>query len=256
MPRATLRTALTFASRDEVRPMLCGVHVDLATGTVSATDSYRLVQARGVATVLDIDEETGHASSGASSGEVILPHEALKPHGTASRPPSRPTDIVSCLVDGTSVIVSSSGKPDTTDKLIDAQYPHVERLFPADDDEMGHLRFEGFGSTPSRREHFAAVLTTLARDKNLATTPVVLHVDEAQNVETSWRGLRGPALGVTADKVEPGDYAYNPSFLLDLLTVGVSPTLKAVEMAVRTSLKPAVLHAGADRRLLMPMRIS
>lgn len=115
---ATLKAALTHAAKKDIRTSLCGVHVNLATGHVVATDGSRMIVIR---------------DDGALAAEVpdfTIPRElvalALKGAGRAATldVAFTPAPTADSPLAGTVKIGAVSGQ------VIDTKYPEWQRLIP------------------------------------------------------------------------------------------------------------------------------
>lgn len=219
------------ASRDEARPVLTGVLVEISREGVvlAATDSYRLAVRDLVAT---------------ADGEIraIVPERALSEAGRAAA--ANEKAVVEVLVDG-SQISFAIGELTLTSRLIEGEFPNYRQLLP-----------EGRESrlTISRQQLLDAVrrVGLLARD----TTPVRLEFN-ALGVKLS---SSSPDLGQAVETVEAryeGEdmtVAFNPQYLIDGLSVA---TGESVRLDVRDGLKPGVVRGDGDEftYLVMPVRL-
>jgi DNA polymerase-3 subunit beta len=219
------------ASRDEARPVLTGVLVEVSREgcMLVATDSYRLAVRELVATA------DGEA-------KAIVPERALSEAGRAAAGDEKGT--VEIMVDGSQVSFRAGGLT-LTSRLIEGEFPNYRTLLP-----------EGHESrlTVSRQQLLDAVTRVglMARD----ATPVRLEFN-ALGVKLS---SSSPDLGQAVETVEAryeGEdltVAFNPAYLRDGLTAAVGETLR---LDVRDGLKPGVLHGDGDEftYLVMPVRL-
>jgi DNA polymerase III subunit beta len=219
------------ASRDEARPVLTGVLVEVSREgcVLVATDSYRLAVRDLVATA---DGE----------GRAIVPERALAEAGRAAA--SDEKGMVEVLLDDAQISFRAGGLT-LTSRLIEGEFPNYRQLLP-----------EGHESrlTVSRQQLLDAVrrVGLLARD----ATPVRLEFN-ALGVKLS---SSSPDLGQAVETVEAryeGEdltVAFNPGYLIDGLTAAVG---ESVRIDVRDGLKPGVVHGEGDEftYLVMPVRL-
>jgi DNA polymerase-3 subunit beta len=219
------------ASRDEARPVLTGVLVEISREglVMAATDSYRLAVRDLVATA---DGE----------GRAIVPERALSEAGRAAGVDEKAQ--VEILLDA-SQIAFRIGDLTVTSRLIEGEFPNYRQLLP----ETVESRL-----TVSRQQLLDAVrrVGLLARD----TTPVRLEFN-ALGVKLS---SSSPDLGQAVETVEAryeGEdltAAFNPQYLMDGLTAA---TGESVRLDVRDGLKPGVVRGESDEftYLVMPVRL-
>jgi len=219
------------ASRDEARPVLTGVLIEVSReGVVMvATDSYRLAVRELVATA---DGE----------GRAIVPERALSEAGRAAAADEKAT--LEIYVDE-SQVAFRIGELTLTSRLIEGEFPNYRQLLP--DQHESRL-------TISRQQLLDAVsrVGLLARD----TTPVRLEFN-ALGVKLS---SSSPDLGQAVETVEAryeGDdltVAFNPQYLADGLRAAVG---ESVRLDVRDGLKPGVVRGDSDEftYLVMPVRL-
>jgi DNA polymerase-3 subunit beta len=219
------------ASRDEARPVLTGVLVEVSREGVVlvATDSYRLA-------VRDL------VASADREAKAIVPERALTEAGRAAGADEKGT--ITIFVDEAQVAFRM-GQLTLTSRLIEGEFPNYRQLLP--DTHESRL-------TISRQQLLDAVrrVGLLARD----TTPVRIEFN-ALGVKLS---SSSPDLGQAVETVEAryeGEdltVAFNPQYLADGLTACQGET---VRLDVRDGLKPGVLHGEADAftYLVMPVRL-
>jgi DNA polymerase-3 subunit beta len=219
------------ASRDEARPVLTGVLVEISREgcMLVATDSYRLAVRELVATA------DGEA-------KAIVPERALAEAGRAAAADEKGT--VEIAVDGSQVSFRAGGLT-LTSRLIEGEFPNYRALLP--DTHESRL-------TVSRQQLLDAVrrVGLLARD----TTPVRMEFN-ALGVKLS---SSSPDLGQAVETVEAryeGEdltVAFNPQYLIDGLTAAVG---ESIRLDVRDGLKPGVVHGESDgfTYLVMPVRL-
>lgn len=223
--------AARAASRDEARPVLTGVLVEVSREgcVLAATDSYRLA-------VRDL------LASADGEAKAIVPERALTEAGRAAGADDKAT--VEILVDESQVSFRIGGLT-LTSRLIEGEFPNYRQLLP-----------EGHESrlTVSRQQLLDAVrrVGLLARD----ATPVRLEFN-ALGVKLS---SSSPDLGQAVETVEAryeGEdltAAFNPQYLIDGL---VAATGESVRLDVRDGLKPGVVRGEGDEftYLVMPVRL-
>jgi len=219
------------ASRDEARPVLTGVLVEInREGVVmAATDSYRLAVRELVA-------------SADGEGRAIVPERALSEAGRAAATDEKAQ--VEIRVDESQVSFRV-GRLNLTSRLIEGEFPNFRQLLP----ETHESRL-----IVSRQQLLDAVrrVGLLARD----TTPVRLEFN-ALGVKLS---SSSPDLGQAVETVEAryeGEdltVAFNPQYLIDGLTASVG---ESVRLDVRDGLKPGVVRGESDEftYLVMPVRL-
>ena len=219
------------ASRDEARPVLTGVLVEISREgcVLVATDSYRLAVRDLVATA------DGEA-------RAIVPERALAEAGRAAS--SDEKGSVEILVDEAQVSFRAGGLT-LTSRLIEGEFPNYRQLLP-----------EGHESrlSVSRQQLLDAVrrVGLLARD----TTPVRLEFNALGVRLSSSSPDVGQAVETVEARYEGEDLtvAFNPQYLIDGLTAAVG---ESVRLDVRDGLKPGVVHGESDEftYLVMPVRL-
>jgi DNA polymerase III subunit beta len=219
------------ASRDEARPVLTGILVEVSREGVVlvATDSYRLAVRDLVATA---DGE----------GRAIVPERAMSEAGRAAAFDEKGS--IELFVDE-SQVAFRIGRLTLTSRLIEGEFPNYRQLLP----EASESRL-----TVSRQQLLDAVrrVGLLARD----TTPVRLEFN-ALGVKLS---SSSPDLGQAVEAVEAryeGEdltAAFNPQYLADGLTAAHGETIR---LDVRDGLKPGVVRGEGDEftYLVMPVRL-
>jgi DNA polymerase III subunit beta len=219
------------ASRDEARPVLTGVLVEVSREgcVLAATDSYRLA-------VRDL------LASADGEAKAIVPERAFSEAGRAAAADEKGT--VEILVDDAQVSFRV-GTLMLTSRLIEGEFPNYRQLLP----ETHESRL-----TVSRQQLLDAVrrVGLLARD----TTPVRLEFN-ALGVKLS---SSSPDLGQAVETVEAryeGEdltVAFNPQYLIDGLTAAIG---ESIRLDVRDGLKPGVVHGESDgfTYLVMPVRL-
>jgi len=219
------------ASRDEARPVLTGVLVEVSREgvTMVSTDSYRLAVRDLVATA------TGE-------GRAIVPERAMSEAGRAAAGLEK-GEVQLSLDD--SQISFQIGSLTLTSRLIEGEFPNYRQLLP----EAYESRL-----TVSRQQLMDAVrrVGLLARD----TSPVRLEFN-ALGVKLS---SSSPDLGQAVEAVEAryeGEditAAFNATYLADGLAAATGET---VRLEVRDGLKPGLIRGESDEftYLVMPVRL-
>lgn len=219
------------ASRDEARPVLTGVLVEVNREgvTLAATDSYRLAVRELLAS---------------ASGDVkaIVPERALGEAGRAAQGIDKGNVEISI---DQSQVTFQVGSLMLTSRLIEGEYPNYRQLLP--DAHESRL-------TVGRQQLMDAVkrVGLLARDN----TPVRMEFN-ALGVKLS---SSSPDVGQAVEAVE-GDFegdevsaAFNPHYLTDGLAAA---TGEKVRIEVRDGLKPGIVRGADDAftYLVMPVRL-
>ncbi|TMK31091.1 MAG: DNA polymerase III subunit beta [Actinobacteria bacterium] len=219
------------ASRDEARPVLTGVLVEVSREgvTMVSTDSYRLAVRDLVATA-------------SGEGRAIVPERAMSEAGRAAAGLEKGEVRLSL---DESQVAFQIGSLTLTSRLIEGEFPNYRQLLP----EAYESRL-----TVSRQQLMDAVrrVGLLARD----TSPVRLEFN-ALGVKLS---SSSPDLGQAVEAVEAryeGEditAAFNPNYLADGLAVATGET---VRLEVRDGLKPGLIRGESDEftYLVMPVRL-
>ena len=219
------------ASRDEARPVLTGVLVEVSREgvTLVATDSYRLA-------VRDL------IASAAGEAKAIVPERALSEAGRAAQALEK--GEIEIFVDENQVAFKVGGLT-LTSRLIEGEFPNYRQLLP----EKYESRL-----TVSRQQLIDAVrrVGLLARD----TSPVRMEFN-ALGVKLS---SSSPDLGQAVEAVEArfeGEdmtAAFNPTYLADGLAAAAG---ESVRLEVRDGLKPGIVRGESDEftYLVMPVRL-
>ena len=219
------------ASRDEARPVLTGVLVEISREGVVlvATDSYRLAVRDLVATA---DGE----------GRAIVPERAISEAGRAASADEKGS--IEIVVDDAQVAFRIGGLT-LTSRLIEGEFPNYRQLLP----EQHESRL-----VISRQQLLDAVrrVGLLARD----TTPVRLELNALGVKLSSSSPDVGQAVETVEARYEGEDLtvAFNPQYLIDGLTAA---TGESVRLDVRDGLKPGVVRGERDdfTYLVMPVRL-
>ena len=219
------------ASRDEARPVLTGVLVEVSREgvTLVATDSYRLAVREVVA-------------SAGGEAKAIVPERAMTEAGRAAQAIEK--GDIEILIDESQVSFQL-GALMLTSRLIEGEFPNYRQLLPE--------RYEN-RLTVSRQQLTDAVrrVGLLARD----TSPVRIEFN-ALGVKLS---SSSPDLGQAVETVEAryeGEditAAFNAGYLADGLAAA---TGESVHLEVRDGLKPGIVRGESDEftYLVMPVRL-
>jgi DNA polymerase-3 subunit beta len=219
------------ASRDEARPVLTGVLIEVSREgvTMVSTDSYRLAVRDLVATA-------------SGEGRAIVPERAMSEAGRAAAALDKGEVRLSL---DESQVAFQIGSLTLTSRLIEGEFPNYRQLLP----EAYESRL-----TVSRQQLMDAVrrVGLLARD----TSPVRLEFN-ALGVKLS---SSSPDLGQAVEAVEAryeGEditAAFNPNYLADGLAAATGET---VRLEVRDGLKPGLIRGESDEftYLVMPVRL-
>ena len=219
------------ASKDEARPVLTGVLVEISREGIilAATDSYRLA----------VREVTATAEGEA---KAIVPERALGEAGRAATAEEK--GEITLVVDESQVSFTIGGLQ-LTSRLIEGEFPNFRQLLPE--------KYENRLTMP-RQALIEAVrrVGLLARDN----APV--------RMEFNQLGVRlsssSPDLGQSVEAVE-AQYqgedltaAFNPNYLNEGLA---AVTGDLVRVEVRDGLKPGVVRGESDEftYLVMPVRL-
>jgi len=219
------------ASRDEARPLLTGVLLEVSREgvTMVATDSYRLA----------LRELTATAEGEA---KALVPERALSEAGRGAAADEK-GDIELFLEPGS--VAFRVGSQTLTSRLIEGEFPAYRALLPEDYESR---------LTASRQQLLDAVrrVGLLARE----SSPVKMEFN-ALGVRLS---SSSPDLGGAVEVVE-AQYegteltaAFNPTYLSDGLT---AVTGERVVVEVRDGLKPALVRGEGESYvyLVMPVKL-
>jgi DNA polymerase III subunit beta len=219
------------ASRDEARPVLTGVLLEISREgfTMVATDSYRLAVRDLVATA------DGEA-------KAIVPERAITEAGRAAG--NEEKGGIELLVEESQVSFRI-GPLTLTSRLIEGEFPNYRQLLP-----------EGYDNrlTVSRQQLMDAVrrVGLMARD----TTPVRLEFNALGVKLSSSSPDVGQAVEAVEARYEGEDLtvAFNPAYLADGLAVSAG---ESVRVEVRDGLKPGIVRGESDEftYLVMPVRL-
>lgn len=225
------------AGTDDARPVLTGVKLEAADGTLTAaaTDSYRLA-------VRSVPWEAGTETT------ALVPRRALE---EARRSADSLGGDVTLIIEDHQVTFGFGEERRLTTRLIDGNYPPYRQLLPT-----------GFERTCTidRAELFEVVRRiAVVGESNTSSTPISLDIG-ADTVEVSAGsgevGSAEESLPGTLDG-EPLKIAFNPRYLADGLDAAGGDQ---VVFELQDEMKPAILRpvgedAGDFAYLLMPVRI-
>ncbi len=219
------------ASRDEARPILTGVLLEISREglTMVATDSYRLA----------VRELTATAEGEA---KALVPERALSEVGRAAAGDEK--GEAELFVEQSQVGFRIANLT-LTSRLIEGEFPNYRQLLPE--------RYEN-RLTVSRAQLMDAVrrVGLLARE----SSPVKLEFNALGVRLTSSSPDLGGAVESVEAKYEGEDLtaAFNPAYLLDGLQGAVG---ERVQLEVRDGLKPAVIRGEGEAYvyLAMPVRL-
>jgi DNA polymerase III subunit beta len=232
------------AGRDETIPMLTGVRMELAGGTLAllATDRYRAA----------IRELTWRPDDEGINAQALIPARTLA--DTAKTLGPLGGEVILALSRGGAgegLIGFSGGTRRSTSRLLDPDFPKIRSLFPDQHTGLARVPVAGLAEVV-RRVALVADRTTPVR-LSFAEGEVVVEAGSSEDARAS------EALECTFTG-EPLSVAFNPGYLLDGLGVLDGPT---VVISFTAAMKPAVISAAADdgeiipgyRYLIMPMRV-
>jgi DNA polymerase-3 subunit beta len=229
------------ASADEARPVLTGVKLEAAGGTLSAaaTDSYRLA-------VRTVPWEQ------AVEGEALVPARALQEAAKAATEAGGSVTII--LEDGQ--VSFLLGDRRLTTRLIEGSFPNYRQLLPDSHETV---------VTIERAPLIEALQRVSVVAQGKANSPVTLTFgDGSVDLQASNQEVGDAAEALPAEIDGEGlTIAFNPTFLL----AGLEATgTERIRIELRDGLKPAVLRpqtpdddegvADDLTYLLMPMRVS
>lgn len=232
------------AGRDETIPMLTGVRLELEGETLSllATDRYRAA----------IREITWRPDAPGASLQALVPARTL--HDTAKTLGPLGGDVTVALSRGgvgEGMIGFAGGSRRTTSRLLDPDFPKIRALFP---DQFNARALMNVGALTEVVKRVALVADRMTPVRlSFAEGEVIVEAGGSEDARAS-EGMEGEFTG------DPLTVAFNPSYLLDGLSVLDSP--RAL-ISFTHPMKPAVITpAGEDgesvpgyRYLIMPMRV-
>ena len=231
----TLEAVQRAASRDESRPVLTGVKLELAPGrlTMAATDSYRMAV-----------KHTTLAGGPPEEIEAIVPARALAELARIAGDSS--DDTIDMAVDANQVLFRSGGAT-LSARRIDGQFPNYRQLLP---DAFEHI-------VPVRREDLRDVI---ARAELLAgrNSPIRLSFAPGElTVSARTQDVGEFRESLPCDfRGDPLDIGFNPGFLRDGLECLKGE--EQVNLKLITPLRPGLVTGEGDDfwYLVMPIRLS
>lgn len=231
------------AGRDDTLPMLTGVRMEIDGEriTLAATDRYRLA----VRTLRWRPDRPG------TSTAILVPARTLQE--AAKTLSSTDDEVVVALSESTAgegLIGFTSGRRRLTTRLLDAQFPPYQSLWPAEFNGTCDLPVGPFVEAAKRVSLLADRGTPIRLEFDTGGVTLVAGGDDGgraqEHVEVDFAG-------------EPVTIAFNPTFLLDGVT---AVDADSARIAFTTALKPAVVSAGGDasgdpdyRYLVQPVRL-
>lgn len=232
------------AGRDETIPMLTGVRMELEGSTLAllATDRYRAA----------IREIAWRPNEDGLSLQALVPARTLADTAKTLGPlGGEVTVALSRGGVGEGMIGFTGGSRRTTSRLLDPDFPKIRSLFPDQHNARARLSVAALTEVV-KRVALVADRTTPVR-LSFAEGEVVIEAGGSEDARAS-EAMEGEYTG------EPLTVAFNPTYLLDGLSVLETPT---VLISFTTAMKPAVISPSADdgepvpgyRYLIMPMRV-
>lgn len=236
--------AAIAAGRDETIPMLTGVRMELDGTTLSllATDRYRAA----------IRELTWRPKDDGTNLQALVPARTLADTAKTLGPAGGEVTVaLSRGGVGEGMIGFAGGSRRTTSRLLDPDFPKIRSLFPDQHNARARVSVSALAEVV-KRVALVADRTTPVR-LSFAEGEVVVEAGGSEDARAS-EAMEGEFTG------EPLTVAFNPSYLLDGLSVLDSPTAL---ISFTSAMKPAVISpAGEDgepvasyRYLIMPMRV-
>lgn len=223
------------ASRDETRPVLTGVLVDVIENQIKmvATDSYRL----GIR-----DEKI--VSPNKEKFRTIVPVRALLELSRVI--PLVGEEEISIIPQENQIIFNIDGIS-IISRLIEGQFPNYQQLLPESYQIELSIEREALLNTVKRVSILAQnnlPIKIMFEKKNLIVTSDTQGVGQAEEkIDIDFDG-------------EPFEVAFNPGYLMDGLN---SSSQKTIAMKFVSPVKPAVITAEKEEKfvyLLMPVRIA
>lgn len=247
--REPMLRALRFASSDETRPQLCAVALDMHPNEgahLVATDSYRLYLGRTGGQAADVDEAVQH----------VFPHRAIAKVAKNLKGASEFTLHAPANGQLRYVAEIDGGREQWAFRPVEGRWPNWRQLMPNTTDVT--LKVE------------RAELVDAAKAAQLvgrANIPLRLNVNGAVKVKIDppdsasyEQALASANVSYASDMIADAhdgdglDYGFNPDFMLDCArSTGEGDELTIMLIAPH---RPALILAGDDRSLLMPIRIN
>lgn len=241
LARGLLR-AEPFAGRDQSRPVLCGVALDLVDGKAVATDSYRL-------TVVDVPG----LGRGEDAPTLIVPVGAIRPLCQVLA--SHAGDVtLSLATDGERYLVVVVGDQRWTIRLTGGAYPKYQELI-ARKDAGDTTEFEVDAGELADVASLIADAYAIGGPRNGA---LVMSVTRGKvTVRTQETRYQGSVkvrqeLAATGDVREPVELGLSPVFLHDAMSA-VAPDRAC--LAIQSPLRPFMATTADALFLLMPIRL-
>lgn len=242
--------ALAFASKDQTRPHLTTVALDLHPkdgAAFVATDSYRLCVLPAPGDALVPDEHEVHAIDGFGVAKVA---RSLK--GADTYELYMPAD------DRWYVHVIDGGRELWQTRKTDGRYPNWRQLIP--DEDMFSVDLTMPKAELASAVEAAKVIAVRNEPMRLVVNGdvrVTVKQPDAPQFEETIDGASVAYMNAEARTDHLGDgqeYGYNPDFLADCTKmIGTGDQIRA---RMITPLRPCLLMADGDRALLMPIRLN
>lgn len=243
---AAVQQVAVAAGRDDSLPMLTGVRMEIDGErlALAATDRYRLA----------VRELSWKPEQADMSRAVLIPARTLAE--SAKTLASDGPEVTLALSDGGAgegMIGFAGSDRRTTTRLIDAEFPAYQRLWPSEFSGVAEVRVGPLVEAVKR--------VSLVAERG---TPVRLAFEESQVTLSAGGDDEGRAeeqmeVTLSGDSIT---VAFNPGFLLDGLSALPSDIAR---MSFTTSTRPAVITPGVEeseeqpatdyRYLLMPIRL-
>lgn len=230
---ATIGRVMSAASKDETRPVLTGVLLQVARNVVRmvATDSYRLSV-----------KETPVDASVKDKVQVIVPARCL---GEVARVGAATDTDRLTVIPSSNQILFGVGEVLIMSRLIDGQFPNYRQLIPESFESHAFVGRAEFVDALHR-------VRTLAQ-KN---APVRLAFEQSSltiSVQSQEVGRAQEALPVRYEG-EPLEIGFNPQFLLD--GAEAIPE-EEIELRFISPLRPGLMRGSTDDflYLIMPIRL-
>lgn len=236
LARGLLR-AEPFAARDETRPLLCSVALDLGRGKAVATDSYRL-------TVVDVPDLARLVSE-----VLLLPLAAVRP--LAQVLASHAGDVTLSLARDDKVLLVAVGDQEWSLRLRDGNYPEWPDLIAEGDAteievdaaelaDVASLITDTYAITGYSTSHAPLVLAATQGKVTVQTRhPECIEVRQE--------------IAATGTVREPVEIGFNPRFLADAMRA-IAPD--RAKLTLLSPLRPMVAAAPDALVLVMPVRLN
>lgn len=223
------------AGRDDTLPMLTGIRLEIdgAKLTMAATDRFRLA-------VRELEWEPGDAGL---STAVLVPAKTL---ADAAKTLAGGDMVQLALADKDGMLGLLCGNRQLTTRLLDSEFPKYRTLLPSDHMSEAVVQVGAFAEAVKRVSLVAERSAQVRLEFGDDTLRLVAGDDDGNNAEEQIPcALEGDPLSI----------AFNPSFLLDMLSV---MRTEQVHLGFTTPNRPALARpVGAEdyQHLLMPVRI-